>query len=308
MDLAWLETFLAVARRGGFTAAATERGLTQPGASRQVQKLEQAVGTPLLERAAGGVRLTPAGARFRDYAEAAVAANRAILDEIRGDAGDAAGEAPPLTGALRIAASSTPGEFLVPGLVAAFVARHPGVRPEVAIADSAAVAAEVRARRAEVGFVGARLGERGLRYRPVAADEVVLAVPAGHPFAARGEIALGELAGQALLEREGGSGTAASVRRVLAARGLAVPAHRTVMTLGTSQAIVSAVERGYGVGWVSSIALAGRDPGRVVPVRLAGVPLRRVLSLVVERGRALPPVAAAFVAAVDERSGKTPDD
>lgn len=140
----------------------------------------------------------------------------------------------------------------------------------------------------------------------MAVDEVVLAVPAEHPFAARGELPLAELAGQPLLEREDGPGTAAGVRRVLAGRGLAVPAHRTVMTLGTSQAIVSAVERGYGLGWVSSLALAGRDPGRVVPVRLVGVPLRRVLSLVVPADRAPPPVAAAFVAAVGARARDAP--
>ena len=304
MDLAWLETFLAVARLGSITAAAAERGLTQPGASRQVQKLERELGVALLKRATGAVRLTPAGARVREYAEATIERHRALVGELRGERDT---DGAPLAGELRIAASSTPGEFLVPGLVAAFVARHPGVRPRVSIADSAAVAAEIRAGRWDVGFVGARLGERGLRHRPVVADEVVLAVPAGHPFAARGEIALAELAGQPLLEREGGSGTAASVHRVLAARGLATPPHRTVMTLGSSQAIVSGVERGYGLGWVSSLALAGRDPTRVVPVRLVGVPLRRTLFLVVATDRTLPPIAAAFVEAVGRGSPGVPD-
>ncbi len=288
MESRWLETFLAVARTGSLTAVAAELGLTQPGVSRHLQRLEQAVGVRLLDRTSRPARLTPAGERFRVYAESAVGQWRAIQRELQD-------EHTPLTGALRIAASSTPGELLVPELVAAFVARHPGVHPEVFIADSAIVAEEVREHRWDVGFVGVRFSGRDLEYRPVVEDEVVLAVPAGHPFAARGEVTLDEVVGQPFLAREGGSGTAASVTRLLTERGLAVPEHRTVMVLGSTQAIVSAVERGLGIGWVSSLALIDRNRERVVPIRVATLPLRRVLFLIRDPRRRLPPVAAAFV-------------
>ena len=153
-----------------------------------------------------------------------------------------------LEGDLRIGASSTPGEFLVPQWVAAFVAHHPGVRPEIAIADTGIVEDAVRAHRYDLGFVGACLQGRGLEYTVVADDEVVLAVPADHPFAARGAVTLDELAGQPFLVREGGSGTAASVVRLLAERGLQLPAHRTVMVLGSTQAIVSGRRTGVRTG------------------------------------------------------------
>src|SRR5207248_6079265 len=125
------------------------------------------------------------------------------------------------------------------------------------------------------GFVGARLERKGLRYDPLVEDEVVLAVPAFHPFAARETVALDDLAGQSFLEREDGSGTILSVRAALAERGLSLPPHRVVMTLSTTQAIVSAVAEGYGIGFVTSLALADRAAGRVFGVRLAGLPLRR---------------------------------
>ncbi|HEX5498888.1 MAG TPA: LysR family transcriptional regulator, partial [Thermomicrobiales bacterium] len=288
MDTGDLEAFLLVAERGSLTRAAPELGLTQSGLSRRIQRLEQALEAPLLARTRGGVRLTPAGERFRAYAATTVEQSRAVRRELR-DADTA------LTGELRIAASSTPGEFLVPEWAAEFVTRNPGVRPEIFIADSAVVEDEVRARRWDVGFVGACLDGRGLDHLPVADDEVVLATPAGHPFAARGAVALAELAGQPFLMREGGSGTAASVERALAARELRLPPSRTVMVLGSTQAIVSAVERGIGLGWVSSLALAGRSRELVVPVRLADVPVRRPLFLIRDARRALPPAAAAFV-------------
>jgi DNA-binding transcriptional LysR family regulator len=289
LDFAWMTTFVAVARTGSMTAAAAELGISQPGVSRQIQRLEEEIGIPLVDRGSRMLLLTPAGERFRAYADTALAQHEAALRDVRG-------EVAVLVGELRIGASSTPGEFLVPGLVAAFVDRHPGVRPEVFIADSAIVQDEVRAHRWDIGFVGARLNGRGLDHHPVAQDEVVLAVPAGHPFAARGAVSLNELAGQPFLVREEGSGTAASVERALVQRGMHLPEHRTVMVLGSTQAIVSAVEQGLGLGWVSSLALIDRSRERVVPVRLAALPLRRFLFLVRDPRRVLPPAASAFVA------------
>jgi DNA-binding transcriptional LysR family regulator len=164
----------------------------------------------------------------------------------------------------------------------------------VAIVDSAAVENAVRDRSCDLGFAGAQLAGHGLRYRPVIEDEVVLAVPADHPFASLGEIDLADLASESFIEREGGSGTAASVVRAIEARGLVLPQVRTVMSLGSSAAIVSAAERGLGVGWVSSLALACRNRDRVTPVRLRGIPIRRVLSLVDDPERSPSAVAGAF--------------
>ena len=288
MDLAWMTSFLAVARTGSMTAAAAELGISQPGVSRQIQRLEEEIGVALFDRGNRTLRLTPAGERFRAYADTALAQHEAVLRELRGEVAVLAGE-------LRIGASSTPGEFLVPQWVATFVERHPRVRPEVAIADTGIVEDAVRAHRYDLGFVGACLQGRGLVYTVVADDEVVLAVPASHPFAGRGAVTLEEVTGQPFLVREGGSGTAASVVRILAEQGLRLPEHRTVMVLGSTQAIVSGVEQGLGLGWVSSRALEERSPRRVVSVRLSDLPLRRTLSLVRDPQRVLPPVAHAFM-------------
>jgi DNA-binding transcriptional LysR family regulator len=287
VDVGALEAFLLVAERGSFSLAARELGLTQPGVSRQVQKLERSLRTVLFVRAAAGVRLTPAGERYRAFAQDVLARHQQLLADISG------AEAV-LEGELRIAASTTPGEFLVPGLVAEFSARHPGVRAVVFTTDSEEVVAALLGRRWDVGFAGAHLGHARLRFEPLADDEVVLAVPAHHPFAARAEVALDDLAEQRFVEREGGSGTLLSVRRALAQRGLALPAYRVSMTLSTTQAIVAAVRAGYGIGFVSSLALLERPDSRVVTVRLAGLPLRRKLYLVREERRVLPLIARHF--------------
>src|SRR5579862_3432263 len=105
MDVSELESFLLVAERGSFTVAARDLGISQPGLTRQIQKLERIVGIPLFRRSAGGVGLTLAGERYRAYASDVLARHQQMLEELQG--GDDAVE-----GELRLAASTTPAEFL----------------------------------------------------------------------------------------------------------------------------------------------------------------------------------------------------
>ncbi|MEA2533880.1 MAG: hypothetical protein QOJ93_1691, partial [Actinomycetota bacterium] len=241
----------------------------------------------LLTRRRGRVELSPAGERVRSYAEEVVGGHVRLL-------ADLAEQPSRLAGELRIVASTTPGEFLVPGLVSAFTTSHPRVSPRIQIADSTEVVAQLRSRNADVGFSGVKLPGRDLVHRPIATDEIVLAVPPLHPFASRTSVELSELAGQPFLTRESGSGTHLSFLALLAEHGLEVPPYRPVMVLSNTAAIVSAVGNGYGIGFVSCLALRGRGPEGPVAVRIAGLTLTRSLYLVVEKDRPLPPPAASF--------------
>ena len=287
MELMEMETFLAVSRHKSFTGAAWELRLTQPGVSRQIQKIERELETVLVERRRGGLRLTTTGEQFKAYAEDAVERHGQFLSTLRAGAES-------LSGDLSIIASTTTGEFIVPDLVARFTALHPYIVPEVFITDTAQVVEELADVRWDVGFVGARLPGRGLRYEVTGEDEILLAVAASHPFANRGEIDISELEGQPFLEREGGSGTLRSVQAALAKYNVALPPHPVAMGVSSTQAILAGVDRGYGVGWVSGLAFEPGWKGRVAPVRLKGMPLRRSLYLVQNRQRALPAVATAF--------------
>lgn len=288
MNIEQLQTFVTLIRCGSFTRAAEELDLTQPAVSRHIQRLEHELGVPLLVRGRGSLDLSVAGERLREYAEEVLEGYQRLRDLV-------GRESSPLAGPLRITASTAPGEFLVPGLVATFTARHPLVTPQILMADSAEVAMQLRDRRCDVGFSGVEFPDADLHYQEIGADELTLAVPAGHPFAARRSVELNELTGQPFLEREPGSGTQQSFRAALARHGRSLPAYRTVMVLGTSQAIISAVQSGYGMGLVSSLALHGRGSGGPVGVRISDLDLQRCLFMVVARDRALGPAAAAFV-------------
>lgn len=294
MDLSLLEHFLEIVRLGSLTEAARVFGVSQSGLTRQIQRLEQETGVPLFTRTRAGLRPTPAGERYAEFARDVLALHHRLLADVRG-------EVALLSGELRLVASTTPSEFLVPGLVADFTAQYPDVRPIVHTSDSAGVIDDLLSGQRDLGFVGAHLAKPGLRFEPIAADEVVLAVPAGHPLARQSVVPLAALGGQCFIEREGGSGTSFSVRRALAENGLELPPHRVGMTLSTTQAIVAAVRDGYGIGFVSSLALADGAGGRAVAVRLAEVSIRRSLYLVWNERRALSEVAGTFAAFCRQR-------
>src|SRR5438309_5364371 len=157
MDLTEIQTFLRTAEAGSFTLAAHDLGLTQPGVSRQIQRLERSLGIALFERVRHGLVLTSAGERYRAYAEEVVARHRQLMDDLQGTETG-------LDGQLRIAASTTPAEFIVAGLIADFTVLHPRVEAIVFTADSERVVDEVADGRHNLGFVGARIERKGLRY------------------------------------------------------------------------------------------------------------------------------------------------
>lgn len=288
MNLEHLRAVSAVARHGSITLAARELHMTQSGVSRQLQRVEQELGVELFSRLHGRLELTAVGERFLRFA----ADTLREYDEIRRDLNNPSTD---VAGPLAIAASSTPGEFLVGSFVARFVELHPQVHARVTITDTAAVIADVLERRCDVGFAGDRVVDERLHFQPVDEDEVVLVVPVGHPFASSQSVSLHELAGESFIDREAGSGTLRTVRRAVASRGLSMPPYRVVMELGTTHAIVTAVAGGAGLGWVSKQAIQGRDLTRVEMVRIRDLPLNRSIYMVHDTRRTLPSVARAFV-------------
>lgn len=283
-----LRALVTVVETGSVTAAARAVGCSQPTLSRQLQRLEADVGTRLLQRHATGSRLTVAGEQVHEFARERLAAEDALRAELRG------GDMRP-RGTVRVIASTTPGDYLVPELIAGFFEVHPAVRVEVEIADSAAVPGAILDRRADVGFAGRANPDERLTHTPVASDEVVLAVPADHPLACLDVVPLSALAGTRLIWREDGSGTQRTFMEALARAGLELPGGSSTASLGSTHAVVSAVATGLGIGVVSHRAVVGHAGGRVVGLRLEGVDGRRHLWMVTEEGRRRTGPASAFI-------------
>lgn len=290
MDLEHLRTLVAIAEQGSLSAAARILRISQPAVTKQIQRLESEIGLPLFIRGPRqGAQLTPAGERMLAFARQTLL----NLESLERELAEFKKIGP---GTLSIAASTIPGEYLLPALLARFRASHPQLKVEMTISDTADVAAKVLTHQVDVGVIGSTVKRPGLRLERLAGDEIVLAVPPDHPFAGREQITLEDLQGQPLILREEGSGTRRSVEAALNAVGLGLPTENVVLILGSSQAILQAVEQGLGLGFVSARAAAqAQAAGRLVGLRLAGVDLRRDLYLAYLPQRAGDAAVAQFL-------------
>jgi LysR family transcriptional regulator, low CO2-responsive transcriptional regulator len=284
-----LETFSKAAELSSFTGAARALGLTQAAVSQRVHLLEQAVGTPLFRRQAGRVLLTDAGHRLYPYAQRIAALHREARQAVTG-------HKVPVTGDLLLAASSIPGEHLLPKPLSAFRRRHPHVQVRVTVTDSAAVLNQVEHGQAHLGLVGRREDSPHLEFQPFARDELVLVAPAKHRLARRNRVSLEELCAQPLILREIGSGSRRCLEQALTQAGKSPRDLHVVLELGSNEGIKEAVQRGIGLAVLSTYAVPRqRRAGGLHVLRVAGLPLEREFFIVRDRRRVLPIPAQLFL-------------
>ncbi|WP_369388204.1 LysR family transcriptional regulator [Streptomyces sp. CG1] len=268
-DLGALELLLAVARLGSLGAAAREVGITQPAASSRIRSMERQLGVALVDRSPRGSRLTDAGALVTDWARRVVeaaasfdAGARALRD--RRDS------------RLRVAASMTIAEYLLPGWLLALHAERPDTAVSLLAGNSAKVAELLLAGEADLGFVEGLSVPTGLDSAVIARDHLIVVTAPGHPWARRRRpLTPKELASTPLILRERGSGT----RQVLDAAlgGLARP----LIELSSTTAVKASAVSGAGPSVLSELVV-GEELAmrRLVSIPVEGVSLRRDLRAV----------------------------
>jgi DNA-binding transcriptional LysR family regulator len=290
MNLEHMRMLVSIVEQGSLSAAARARRISQPAVTKQVQRMEAELGLALLVRGPRRrIALTAAGERVLVFAQE-------TLERYESLERDLATLRTVDQGTLSLGASTIPGEYVLPALLAKFKAQYPQVEVRVAISGTSDVATKLLADEVDVGFIGSLVGRPGLRLERWIADEVVLAVPPAHAFAAREKVALKELLDQPLILREEGSGTRRSVENALAGAGLGLTEARVVLTLGSTQAILQAVAQGLGLGFVSARAAhQATADGHLACTRLADIDLGRDLYLAYQSGRVRDPLVAHFL-------------
>lgn len=268
-DLGALELLLAVARLGSLGGAARELGITQPAASSRIRSMERQLGVALVDRSPRGSRLTDAGALVTDWARRIVEAAEAF------DAG-AQALRDRRDSRLRVAASMTIAEYLLPGWLLALRAARPDTAVSLLAGNSATVAERLLSDEADLGFIEGLTIPTGLDSVVIAHDHLIVVTAPGHPWARRRRpLEAVELAATPLILREEGSGT----RQVLdtALGGLARP----LIELSSTTAVKAAAVSGAGPAVLSELAV-GEELAmrRLVSVPVAGVSLARDLRAV----------------------------
>ncbi|WBB60356.1 LysR family transcriptional regulator [Streptomyces sp. WMMC500] len=275
-DLAALELLLAVARLGSLGRAAKAVGVSQPAASARIRSMERQLGVALVHRSPAGSRLTEAGGVVTEWARRVVEAAEAF------DAGAAALRAR-RDSRLRVAASLTVAEYLLPGWLVALRAARPETAVSLQAGNSAAVASQVRSGAADLGFVEGTGAPEGMDGAVIGHDRLLVVVAPSHPWARRRGLPPAELAGAALVLREQGSGTRQVLDEALAPHGgLGVP----LLELGSTTAVKSAAVTGAGPAVLSELAVADEVAARrLVAVDVTGMDLTRALRAVWPRGQ-----------------------
>jgi DNA-binding transcriptional LysR family regulator len=257
--VARLRALVTVADTGSVRQAARRLTVTESAVSSALSALAREVRVPLVERDGRGLRLTAAGQAYSRYARAILGLHEEGLAAARADRD-------PERGRVRVAAVSTAGEYLLPAVLASFLARHPAVDIGLEVGSSERLWSLFSAHEADV-VIGGRAPRAGGGARvPAPPPNQLVAVAA--PVVAAGF----EVGRTRWLQREAGSGTRVTGEALLASLDADPPR----LTLGSGGAVVACAAAGLGATLVSRDAVARQlDEGELVEVAVPGTPLRR---------------------------------
>jgi DNA-binding transcriptional LysR family regulator len=296
VDLRRLEVFAKVAELGSFSRAAEALFLTQPTVSEHIRALEDELGLPLLDRLGRGAVPTPAGQLLLGYARRILALSREARQAIEQFQGR-------MSGHLTVGGSTIPGEYVLPALIGSFKAKYPDILISLLVGSSRQVSEWVEEGRVELGVVGARPTSRSLNARTLMADELVVVVPAGHPWAGLETVTLADVKTQPLVLRERGSGSREALERALGEVGADLSGFRIAGEMGSTQAVKQAVRAGVGIALISRRAVADEcRAGLVSCLKVADLKVARSFFLITHRDRTRSPLAQAFLEFVESES------
>ena len=288
-----LEAFILVADEENFTKAAKALFMTQPAISFQIKALEDHFQCRLFERLEKKTILTEAGRTVYP-----------TVKEILGlyeQAKDAVNELHGMSrGTINVGASTIPGEYLLPLLIGFFKVKLPGLQVNLKITDSGQVVEDILARKIDFGVIGARYEDPNLVYQPFVKDEIIFISPKGHGLLGEA-IKLKDLAKEALILREPGSGTRKVILERLAIHNVSLADLQVVMELGSTRAVITAVEAGLGVSAVSRWAAKDAlELGRVEELKLTDFDGKRDLFIVSSITKYMGKAAKTFLDFVGE--------
>jgi DNA-binding transcriptional LysR family regulator len=273
---------VAAARQLNFTQAAALCHIAQPSLSAQIAALERELGTPLFHRQGRSVRLTDAGEALLGYATRLLALEEEARGEVRRVVGLEAGR-------LRLWTLPTPGQHLLPPLLARFRAAHPGVSISVHEAVPArAIAEAVTEGRADLGILHLPCVLPGLERRVLLTEELALVVPEGHKLIGS-EPTLASLAEESWVWVPEGQSPEHPIFAACLAAGFTPRIACVSGSAGGMQALVAA---GLGIALLPRLALS--PPLGTVIVELSDPRPTRTLALIWRSGETLSHAAAAF--------------
>lgn len=281
MDIKWLETFLKIYDLDGYTAAAEALSMSQPGVSKQMQKLESELGVLLLRKEDGHLRLTEAGRKVYETSQAIVEQWQSLITIIGIQAGQ-------LAGRLHIGSSTIPSKHLLPVYLSQFHTLYPNVELAVTVNDSGVTLDQLRHNHLDIGIVGKRPTTPDLLSIQIASDHLVVV---GH----KRRLEQDSWRDGPFIIRESTSGTGAAASKALSDLDIDISKVTCVAQANDSYLIVTMVLADIGFAIISD--LEWRSLEKTTPIHVFHTfTEQRSFYVVVQKDHINDPLTKAFIA------------
>ena len=273
-----LKVFRSVATNLSFTKASQELFISQPAISKHIQELEREFSTRLFDRLGNKIQLTSAGKLLLDHSV------RILKDYQRLDF-DMNAMQQQFKGELRIGASTTISQYVMPEILAAFLKAYPQIKVNMLSGNSRDIESALVSNRIDIGMVEGISRQPQMKYSPFMRDELVAIVRNASPLAGRDEITVEELRTLPIVLRELGSGTLDVIEKYLHQHDCNISDLNISMHFGSTEGIKHFVEHSDSIGIVS-VRSVGKDllAGIFHLVEINGMKMDRNFMFVEKRG------------------------
>lgn len=279
MDDFRLRVFITAAKTLNFTKCAEQLYISQPAVSKHIGELESRYKVQLFERSGSRLALTEAGRVMLEHAERIADGYRRLQYEMDLFTDRLGGE-------LKVGASTTIAQYVLPQVLARFTARFPEVKVSLVSGNSEQVEAALARHDTDLGLVESSARHPGFHYEPFIPDELVLIASTKGWYGRCDQVTLAELQTVPLVLRESGSGTLEVISKYLAAADVRLASLRVVMQLGSTESIKSFVRNSDAMAIVSVASIVDElRSGELRIIDIEGCTIRREFSFCWPEGR-----------------------
>lgn len=285
-----LSVFVEVAKKRNFTRAAEALHMSQPAVSQYISSLENDLDVELIERNNKTVQLNKAGEIVLQYAEE-ILHNYERMELLVADLKHEP------SGHLKIGASFTIGEYVLPRVLATLQQNYPLIIPEVTIGNTEKIGRRLLRHDIDVGLIEGEYPHKQIEVTTFATDEMYIYGGNGSLLTEKENITKTDLEEETWIIREEGSGTRKMVEQFLSTSNVKP---KQVLTFGSTQIIKETIESKIGVSLLSEWTITKElKLGTVKKIQVPGTPLKRSFSIIKGKQKFLPKMIKVFEDAVN---------
>ncbi|EOO27504.1 LysR family transcriptional regulator [Bacillus cereus VD133] len=271
MNVDILKIFVTVIEQRHFSHAAELLHLTQPGVSTHIRNLESELGTKLIQRSPKHVQATETGKILYRHAKLMLG----LYEEAKQKINELHNV---VTGTLRIGASFTIGEYVLPKILADFANENPYVEIHTLISNTEEVLKNIHSNQIDIGLVEGQVLDTSISMETFMEDEMKLVVPPKHPLLSMPALNPDAFQNQVWILRESGSGTRIYSDRFIEQHQLKL---KRIFTFSSTQSVKEAIAAGLGISIISEWTVRKElQTGEILQIPMPNVKMIRPFSIV----------------------------